>query len=143
MPSARDGWAARIGAVMERHLRPASVRDMSSSDQRAGTLSAWLLEHAATVRMERGVVSEIFASPEAWCEHWHSSAPQMAMASRALSSERYEELRADLVAAARAAGNSNGSGFRLGSEYLVVVASKRLAEEGVRQARTFEATSPA
>lgn len=140
----RDGWAARLGAVMERHVRPPAATEASGSDYRPGRLAAWLLEHAATVRMERGVVSESFASPEAWWEHWHASAPQMAMARRALTAEQYDGLRADLVAAARTAdnGNGNGSGFRLGSEYLVVVANKRPAENAGKRL-TLEWASPA
>lgn len=121
----RDGWPARMSAVMERHLRPPSATAPSRLADKGAAVGLWLLENAAEVRMERGVVWQHFASPQAWFEHWHASAPQMAVARGALSDEQYDKLRDDLIASVSAADTGEGSGCRWACPYLIVVATRR------------------
>lgn len=122
----RDGWPAQIGAILQRHLFAASSGGMRPTRHEAGSpgLGGWLVDNAATVRIRRGVVWQRFTSAQAWWDHWHASAPQMAIARSRLSPDQYQELRDELIASADDASTGR-TDCHLGSEYLLVVATKR------------------
>lgn len=139
---ARGGWPERVGTIMGRYLRPPSADTPAPSDDKTGTLAAWLLEHAATVRTEHGLVWQHFESPQAWWEHWDASSPQMAVAHRLLSKERYLDLGQELIASVTAA-TTDGTSCRWASPYLLLVAAKRPSAEGGNPAQRHRADAPA
>lgn len=139
----RGGWPASVGAIMERHFRPPSSSAPPPAEDKAGTLAAWLLEHAASVRTEHGFVWQQFESPQAWWEHWDGSAPQMAVARRMLPEERYRQLRDELIESVSAANTGDETSCRWPSPYLLLVAAKRPSANDDNRTLRHKAPAPA
>jgi SAM-dependent methyltransferase len=125
---AADGYIGRFWTAMGPYLpAPPAYASPPAAWGRVEHVERLFAEHPVTLSCERAAVTFEAATPEAFVDLFAELYGPLVQARRALSEDgRWAALRDELIALSRETNAARDGSFRVASDYLVIVALKRV-----------------